>query len=70
MGQLKSTLICNECNTKKIKFEAFSSLEIPIPEGNNIIIDIILFRLQYSLRRFNLEKLKEGKDPMASINKE
>ena len=36
MGQLKSTLICSECNTKKIKFEAFSALELPIPEGKNI----------------------------------
>ena len=51
MGQLKSTLICSECNTKKIKFEAFSALELPIPEGKNIIIEIILFRLPYSLRK-------------------
>ena len=62
MGQLKSTLICSECNTQKIKFEAFSSLEIPIPEGNNIIIDIILFRLPYSLRKFNLKKLNDEED--------
>ena len=62
MGQLKSTLICNECKTKKIKFEAFSSLEIPIPEGNNIVIDIILFRLPYSLRKFNFEKNDEDEE--------
>ena len=56
MGQLKSTLICSECNTKKIKFEAFSALELPIPEGKNIIIEIILFRLPYSLRKeFNIK---------------
>lgn len=59
MGQLKSTLICSECKTKKIKFEPFSALEIPIPEGNNIIIEIILFRLPYSLRKFNLQKINE-----------
>ena len=62
MGQLKSTLICSECNTSKIKFEAFSSLEIPIPEGNNIIIEIILFRLPYSLRKFNFEILYDDED--------
>ena len=62
MGQLKSTLICSECNTSKIKFEPFSSLEIPIPEGNNIIIEIILFRLPYSLRKFNFEKLYDDED--------
>ena len=59
MGQLKSTLICSECKTKKIKFEPFSALEIPIPEGNSIIIEIILFRLPYSLRKFNLQKINE-----------
>ena len=65
MGQLKSTLICSECNTKKIKFEPFSALELPIPEGKNIIIEIILFRLPYTLRKeFVLKKndsnLNEG----------
>lgn len=65
MGQLKSTLICAECNTKKIKFEPFSALELPIPEGKNIIIEIILFRLPYTLRKkFNLNQndfnLNEG----------
>ena len=71
MGQLKSTLICNECQTAKIKFEAFSSLELPIPEGNNIIIEIILFRLPYSLRKFNLEKInddEEEDDQYSNIN--
>ena len=65
MGQLKSTLICAECSTKKIKFEPFSALELPIPEGKNIIIEIILFRLPYTLRNsFDLNKndsnLNEG----------
>ena len=60
MGQLKSTLICSECNTKKIKFEAFSSLEIPIPEDNIIIIEIILFRLPYSLRKFDFDKFNDN----------
>ena len=59
MGQLKSTLICSECNTQKIKYEPFSALEIPIPEGNNIIIDVILFRLPYTLREFDFEKYIE-----------
>ena len=59
MGQLKSTLICSECQYQKIRFEPFSSLEIPIPEGDNIIIEIILFRLPYSLRNFDLDKISE-----------
>ena len=68
MGQLKSTLICSQCNTKKIKFEAFSSLEIPIPEEKNIIIEIILFRLPYSLRQFNLEKLNDNEEYQISFS--
>ena len=59
MGQLKSTLICSECQFQKIRFEPFSSLEIPIPEGDNIIIEIILFRLPFSLRNFYLDRLIE-----------
>ena len=59
MGQLKSTLICSECQYQKIRFEPFSSLEIPIPEGNNIIIEIILFRLPFSLRNFDLDRIEE-----------
>ena len=68
MGQLKSILICSECNTQKIKFEPFSALELPIPEGNNIIIEVILFRLPYSLRKFNLEKYNEEDEYLASNN--
>ena len=29
MGQLKSTLICSECKKPKLKFEPFSSVELP-----------------------------------------
>jgi len=68
MGQLKSTLICNECNTQKIKFEPFSALEIPIPEGNTIIIEIILFRLPYSLRKFDFDKFNDDFDYTTSSN--
>lgn len=62
MGQLKSTLICSECNTQKIKFEPFSAIELPIPEGNSIIIEIILFRLPYSLRKFDFDKFNDDFD--------
>ena len=50
IGLLKSTLICSECNKSKIKFEPFSSLELPIPEGSNICLEVILFRLPYPLK--------------------
>ena len=50
MGQLKSTLICSECKKSKIKYEPFSSLELPIPEAKRIILEITLFRLPFHLK--------------------
>ena len=58
-GQLESKLICQKCNKTKIKYEPYSSLDLPIPEDNNIIIFIKLFRLPLSLSSFkNIEKNK------------
>ena len=51
-GQLKSTLTCSECNKNKLKYENFAALELPIPEGGKIIIEIILFRLPCTLSPF------------------
>ena len=52
-GQMKSTLTCNECNKIKIKYENFSCVELPIFESKKIIIEIILFRLPFTLSPFN-----------------
>ena len=68
MGQLKSTLICTECKTSKFKFEPFSSLELPIPEEKSITIDIILFRLPYSLRKFRISKINEENEDENNIS--
>ena len=50
MGQLKSTLTCSQCKKSKIKYEPFSSLELPIPEAKKIILEITLYRLPYRLK--------------------
>ena len=52
LGQLKSTLICTICNKSKISFEHFSSLSLPIPERDKIILEIILFRLPFTLKPY------------------
>ena len=52
MGQLKSTLTCSQCNKSKIKYEPFSSLELPIPEAKKIILEITLYRLPFRLKPF------------------
>ena len=61
-GQLQSKLICNKCKKEKIKYEPYCSLDLPIPENNNIVIFIKLFRLPLFLSSFkNLEKIKLDK---------
>ena len=50
MGQLKSTLTCSICKKAKIKYEPFTSLELPIPEETKIILEITLYRLPYRLK--------------------
>ena len=51
-GQMKSTLTCKECNKIKIKYENFSAVELPIFESKKIILEIILFRLPFTLSPF------------------
>ena len=52
LGQLKSTLTCNKCQKSKISFEPFTSLSLPIPEDSKMIMDIILFRLPFTLKPY------------------
>ena len=51
-GQMKSTLTCKDCNKIKIKYENFSAVELPIFEGKKIVLEIILFRLPFTLSPF------------------
>ena len=71
-GQMKSTLTCNECNKIKIKYENFSAVELPIFESKKIIIEIILFRLPFTLSPFNNnenQNMNEINIPNLKINK-
>ena len=67
-GQLKSTLTCSECNKNKLKYENFSALELPIPEGGKIIIEIILFRLPCTLSPFYKIETKRNSNNSNSSN--
>ena len=69
-GQLKSTLTCNECKKNKLKYENFSALELPIPEGGKIIIEIILFRLPCTLSPFYKFENNENNNNNYSNNSE
>ena len=69
-GQLQSKLICQKCKKEKIKYEPYNSLDLPIPEDNNIVLFIKLFRLPLSLRSFkNIEKNNINKEKQNSENK-
>ena len=62
MGQLQSKLICSKCKKEKIKFEPFNALNLPIPEGNKIIIKICLFRLPLTLSPFYENEINNIED--------
>jgi hypothetical protein len=51
-GQLKSNLICSKCETNKITFETFTSLNMPIPQKKTINLDIILHRLPFVFKMY------------------
>ena len=56
-GQFESKLICLKCKKEKFKYEPYNSLDLPIPEDNNIVLYIKLFRLPLSLSPFkNIQK--------------
>ena len=68
MGQLKSTLICSQCRKSKIKYEPFTSLELPIPEAKKIILEITLYRLPYKLKPLFKNNSNNNEPPYIEIN--
>lgn len=60
IGQLQSKLICSKCHKSKIKYEPYSGLDLPLPEEENIILYIKLFRLPLKLRQFNNDRKEEN----------
>jgi hypothetical protein len=53
LGQLRSQLTCQRCKTTKINFETFSSISLPIPQGSQIQIEVILFRLPFTFKAYH-----------------
>jgi ubiquitin C-terminal hydrolase len=54
-GQLKSTLTCQKCSHTKINYETFTTLSLPIPQESKITLEIILFRLPFTLKVYYSE---------------
>lgn len=69
-GQLRSTLVCLHCNHKRVKFDSFMYLTLPVPtgsNGNNITLDDCLkeFTTEEKLtgdERWYCPKCKEFRD--------
>lgn len=49
-GQLRSTLICTACQKKRVKYEPFSNLSLPIPDSNSIMLTIMVVCLPPEIR--------------------
>jgi ubiquitin C-terminal hydrolase len=67
LGQLKSNLICSKCETNKITFETFTSLNMPIPQKRTINLDIILHRLPFVFKMYYLDNYS-GKNVTQNID--
>lgn len=62
-GQMKTIMQCKKCNSKKVHFDPFNSLNIPIPESKNIFIYVKLFRLPFTQKVYFINN-----ENMNSIN--
>jgi ubiquitin C-terminal hydrolase len=60
-GQLKSTLICPECNNISITFDPFMYLSLPLPVLTTRIIRISVVSLKDQVRVFNVKVEKKAK---------
>lgn len=66
LGQLKSTLTCGTCFEKKITYETFTNLNIPIPQKKTILLNIIIHRIPFTYKAYYFEhygknqNIKEG----------
>ncbi|ELT99007.1 hypothetical protein CAPTEDRAFT_129894 [Capitella teleta] len=64
-GQLKSTVMCQNCGTKSVRFDPFTFLSLPLPMESCIHIEVIVIRLngskpvRYGLR-LNLDEKYSG----------
>jgi len=60
LGQMKSTLTCAKCNIKKITYETFTSLNIPIPQKKTILLNIIIHRIPFTYKAYYFEHYAES----------
>ncbi len=59
LGQMKSTLTCGKCQVKKISYETFTNLNIPIPQKKTILLNIIMHRIPFTYKAYYFENYGE-----------
>ncbi|KAL6062848.1 Ubiquitin carboxyl-terminal hydrolase 15, partial [Balamuthia mandrillaris] len=77
-GQLKSTLICPQCNKVSITFDPFMYLSLPMPPENDRVVEVILVwddpskvPTRYSIKlskRARTVVLKEGLSELSGVD--
>jgi uncharacterized UBP type Zn finger protein len=74
-GQYKSLLTCKTCKYESARFEPFSSIEVPLPENDQVSIQLIYFPLdstggdatKYSLRGCHKSTVREVLITLAKV---
>jgi ubiquitin carboxyl-terminal hydrolase 4/11/15 len=76
MGQLKSTLVCPECNKVSVTFDPFNVISLPLPVKQERTIEIVLWRndgnrpVKYGVnldKRAKIADLKEALGELCGI---
>ena len=49
-GLLKSQLMCKDCGNKSTTFDIFTNVPLSLPEPNQIVLNVVLYRLPQDLK--------------------
>jgi len=74
-GQYKSLLTCKTCKYESARFEPFSSIEVPLPEDDQVTVQLVYFPLdeadgdatKYTLRGRHNGKLRDVLAALAGV---
>lgn len=75
MGQFKSKVVCPDCKFESITFDPFSSVSLPIPTKEKLILDVFVFFSNYreSPKKISLDTelrdIRSWKEKVSKITK-
>ena len=56
-GQIKSTIECQKCHNKKVSYDPFSVISLPVPNANSLLLPIIVNTLPTELYKILNDQL-------------